>query len=521
MSSKLDRVEGKAEVKNGISRLIFTAIAFALQILLILLIVLRLNAYAAWIHMATGLLAIVAVLLLYSDNRTSMMKMPWIILIMGLPILGITLFLMIGLNGFTRKARARFEQTDQILVPLIPENEDVLERFREQDRQKANISEYLKNYAFSPVYQNTDVTYFDDAVKGLDAQKEDLQQAKSFIFMEYHAIEEKETWRGIQSILEEKVKEGVEVRIIYDEMGSIGYINRDFIRRMEALGIHCRVFNPCMPVLNFFLNNRDHRKITVIDGQIGYTGGYNLADEYFHIVSPFGFWKDTGIRLQGDAVRSLTLEFLEMWNSVRSKTGNDTEFDQYLPEITYEAKEQGFVQPYADRPMDEEQVGEGVYISLAETAQRYVWYVTPYLILTDEMTHALCLAAKRGVDVRIITPGIPDKKIVYQATRSYYHALAKGGVRIYEYVPGFCHCKMCVSDDNIAVCGTINLDYRSLYHHFENSCLYYGNQAVKDMKKDFDEMLSVSRNITVRYRSGRSAALRLGQLVLRLFAPLL
>ena len=363
--------------------------------------------------------------------------------------------------------------------------------------------------------------YFDEAVKGLEAQLKDLEKAQKFIFMEYHAIEDAEAWHKIQDVLEERVKAGVEVRVFYDDMGSIGFINTDFVKKMEAIGIHCRVFNPFMPGLNLFLNNRDHRKITVIDGKVGFTGGYNLANEYFNYTHPYGQWKDTGIRLEGDAVQSLTVTFLEMWNAVSDKDANDSDLSKYLFHYDYAAQQTGFVQPYADSPMDNEQVGEEVYISMINKAEKYCWFMTPYLIITDEMTHALCLAAKRGVDVRIITPGIPDKKFIYNVTRSFYHGLVKHGVRVYEWTPGFCHAKMSVADDCMATCGTINLDYRSLYHHFENGCFMADCQAVVEIKNDLIRTMGECRDVTDQYQTGRSAYLRLGQLFMRLFAGLL
>ena len=290
---------------------------------------------------------------------------------------------------------------------------------------------------------------------------------------------------------------------------------------MESIGIHCRVFNPFVPGLNLFLNNRDHRKITVIDGKVGFTGGYNLANEYFNYTHPYGQWKDTGIRLEGDAVQSLTVTFLEMWNAVSEKATNDTDFSKYIIHYDYKAQQTGFVQPYADSPMDNEQVGEEVYISMINKAENYCWFMTPYLIITDEMRHALCLAAKRGVDVRIITPGIPDKKFIYNITRSFYHGLVKHGVRVYEWTPGFCHAKMSIVDDCMATCGTINLDYRSLYHHFENGCFMADCQAVVEIKNDLIRTMGECRDVTDQYCTGRSAYLRLGQLFMRLFAGLL
>lgn len=514
-------LEGRARSKNGVKRLCFSVFCILLEAAFIVMMITKLNEYAEIVNLITRLFAGVLVLALYASDKTSSMKMPWVILILIFPIMGVALYLLIGLNGGTRKMRERYADIDRKLLPLLPDNVACLEKMNAKIPKAGNISAYIQRNAHYPVYQNTDVTYYDAAEKGLDAQLEDLSKAEKFIFMEYHAIEDDKAWKKIQNVLEERVKAGVEVRVFYDDMGSIGFINTDFVKKLEFAGIHCRVFNPFMPGLNVFLNNRDHRKITVIDGKIGFTGGYNLANEYFNYTHPYGQWKDTGIRLEGDAVRSLTITFLEMWNAVSMKDINDTDFDQYLVKSDYQAAQEGFIQPYADSPMDDEQVGEEVYISMINKAERYCWFMTPYLIITDEMTHALCLAAKRGVDVRIITPGMPDKKLIYSITRSFYHGLVKNGVRIYEWTPGFCHAKMSVADDCMATCGTINLDYRSLYHHFENGCFMADSQTVLDIRDDLGATMNECREVTEKYRTGRSAYLRLGQLFMRLFAGLL
>jgi cardiolipin synthetase len=271
------------------------------------------------------------------------------------------------------------------------------------------------------------------------------------------------------------------------------------------------------PFLNIFMNNRDHRKITVIDGKVGFTGGYNLAEEYFNRTHPYGYWKDTGIMLTGDAVRNLTVMFLEMWNAVRK---TDMDYDKYLPKVEYTAKEQGFVQPYADSPLDHETTGENVYMNLIKNAKHEIFFTTPYLIITDEMSRELRMAARRGVDVRIVTPGIPDKKMVYQMTRSYYSELARNGVRIYEYTPGFIHAKQCVCDGESATVGTINMDYRSLYLHFENGVLMYHYDAVAEIRKDFEDIFAASTEVTEKYNGRKSVPARMGRGVLRLFSPL-
>ena len=517
---KQDTLEGKAKTKNGVKRLCFSIVCILLEVIFIIVMVTRLNEYAEVVNLFTRIFSGILVLGLYASDKTSSMKMPWIILILVFPIMGVALYLLIGLNGGTHKMRERYADIDRKLLPLLPDNREKLENIKNKIPKAGNISEYIWKNAGYPVYQNTDIVYYDEAVKGLEAQLLALSKAEKFIFMEYHAIEDAEAWKKIQKVLEERVQAGVEVRVFYDDMGSIGFINTDFVKKMEQIGIHCRVFNPFMPGLNVFLNNRDHRKITVIDGKVAFTGGYNLANEYFNYTNPYGQWKDTGIRLEGDAVQSLTATFLEMWNAANDRNNNE-DFSKYFIRSEYKAAQTGFVQPYADSPMDDEQVGEEVYISMVNKAEKYCWFITPYLIITDEMTHALCLAAKRGVDVRIITPGIPDKKMIYSVTRSFYHGLVKNGVRIYEWTPGFCHAKMSVADDCMATCGTINLDYRSLYHHFENGCFMADSPAVLSIRNDLEETMQECREVTEQYRTGRSAYLRLGQLFMRLFAGLL
>jgi len=513
--------EKRDAVRNGIIRLFLAGIAVIVEFLLLISIALSLYSYAEWIAIGTRLTALFLVLAIYSRNTTASMKTPWIILIMTAPVLGVMLYLMIGLNVSTRKMRFRYEAIDRKLLPMLPDHRETVERLRETDAGAANLAGYLKNHAGYPLYDGTQVIYYDDAAEAFEAQLQEISKAEHFVFMEYHAIEEAEAFARLEAVLLERVHAGVEVRLFYDDMGSIGFINTDFVKRMREKGIACRVFNPVGPFLNLFLNNRDHRKITVIDGRVGFTGGYNLADEYFHLKKPYGEWKDSGVKLMGDAVRSLTVTFLEMWNAVRSHDTDDVDFERYLPQCPPAAGAQGYVQPYADNPIDDEHVGENVYISIIESAERYVYFITPYLILSDEMIHAMGLAAKRGVDVRLITPGIPDKKIVYGLSRSYYNSLVRSGVRIFEWTPGFCHAKMCVSDDRIATCGTINLDFRSLYHHFENGCLLIGNQAVIDIRTDFENTFPNCREVTGLYGNGRPAAIRVKHVILRLFAALM
>ena len=522
MSGRNKTMEKKVNVKNGMLRLAFAAIAILLEAaLLVGMLLTGLDRYAEIIAVVSRILALLLVLGIYSQNKTASIKMPWIILILVFPVVGVSLYILIGLSGSTARMRKRFEKTDALLMPYLVHDEKVNAELLKTAPSCIGVSRYITQESGYPLYRNAGVTYYPDASEALEAQKQAMREAESFIFLEYFAIEDAGSWKEVEEILAEKARQGVEVRVFYDDFGSIGFINMDFARKLENLGIHCRIFNPMIPVLNIFLNNRDHRKMTIIDGKIGFTGGYNLADEYFNITSPYGYWKDTGVRMTGEVVRAMTVTFLEMWNAVRSDDRDDEQFASYLASGPVMETEKGFVQFYADSPMDKKPVGEDVYLSLICQAKKYLYIMTPYLIITDEMSRMLGLAAKRGVDVRIITPGIPDKKIVYQLTRSYYARLVSDGVRIYEYTPGFCHAKMCVTDDIAATCGTINMDYRSLYHHFEDGCLMIGCDIVAAIRKDFEQTFPVCREVTEQYRSGRSAMLRFGQLVLRLFAPLM
>ena len=515
-------LEKKGSTKNGMLRLIFVAFAILLEVCLVIFILMtRLGRYAEVIAIVSRIMGLFLVLAIYSQNRSASIKMPWIILILIFPAVGVSLYLLTGLSGSTAKMKKRYQMIDDELVPVLTQDESVISELCDLDRSCSGISQYILSQSGFPVYKNNKVQFYPDAAVGLEAQKQAMREAKSFIFLEYFAIEDAESWREVEDILAMKASEGIEVRVFYDDIGSIGFVNMSFARRLSDKGIKCKVFNPMIPVFNFFLDNRDHRKMTIIDNRIGFTGGYNLANEYFNITSPYGYWKDTGVSIEGDAVRSMTVAFIEMWNAVRGSDNKDADISVYTEKQYASVNNKGYVQFYADNPMYKNPVGEDVYLSIINRAVKYIYIMTPYLIITEEMRRMLGLAAKRGVDVRIITPGIPDKKIIYQLTRSYYAGLVHDGVRIYEYSPGFCHAKMCVSDDMVATCGTINMDFRSLYHHFEDGCLMIDCGAVTDIKADFDNSLRQSTEVTEKYRTGRSAMLRFGQLVLRLFAPLL
>lgn len=502
---------------NGILRIIFVAVSLILQLLWILLRIKLLNDYSDTIATITTVLSVTVVLKLNSKYTNSAMKMPWIMLIMAFPVMGLCMYLLfelLGDPGVSRRLRAvrkHLWRDDGAKVT------QTLKQLSEKDPAAANQFRYLWNISGYPVFSNTHARYYPEATDAFRAMKEDLQKAQRFIFMEYFIVQNGDAFRELEEILARKASEGVEVRLLYDDFGSVAKVGRKFPRQLRQKGIRCHAFNPALPLLNLFMNHRDHRKITVIDGKVGYTGGYNLSDEYFDLVRPYGQWKDTGLRLEGEAVRNLTSIFLELWYA---QTGQREPADDYL-DVCHSVAAEGVVLPFADNPLEEERVAENVYMNLINRADHSLFIITPYLIITDEMSHALGLAAKRGVDVRIITPGIPDKKTVFAVTRSYYPGLLRQGVRVFEYTPGFCHAKQCLCDGKIAVIGTSNLDYRSLYHHFENNVLLYDTEAVNAIGEDFDNLFPQCREVTSRYCSTRSLIMRIWQYILRLFAPLM
>ena len=466
-------------------------------------------------------------------------KLAWIIPILMFPTLGGMLYLLYGNKEPTRRLRKKLEYGSFLSKPLLRQQREVMEHLYERDVHIARQSEYLLRYANCPVYENTISKYLNSGEAYYTALIEELKRAKKFIFLEFFIIEKGMMWDTILDILLMKLREGVEVRVIYDDFGCVTKLPYRYDKHLTELGIQCVSFNHFVPIFSLALNHRDHRKIVVIDGHTAFSGGINLADEYINAVERFGHWKDTGIMMKGEAVWNFTVMFLQMWNSIAR---TDNQFERYRyerdeqrlkmeqriwNEKVYEQREKkelwqddGFVQPYGDSPLDQEIVGENVYLNMISQAKHYVYATTPYLIIDNEMMTALCLAAKRGVDVRIITPGIPDKKLTFLLTESYYRQLIEAGVQIYEYTPGFIHAKMMIADDEVGTIGTINLDYRSLYLHFECGVFLYGTKTILDMKEDILETMKQSHYVQEQ-ECQKNWFQSLLQSILRVFAPLM
>ena len=368
------------------------------------------------------------------------------------------------------------------------------------------------------MYDNSKTEYFAPGEKFFPVFMEELKKAKEFIFLEFFIIDaDDRMWKDVREVLKRKAAEGVEVRVMYDDLGCLGTVPNDYKNTLAQMGIKCTVFNPFKPLWSSVQNNRDHRKITIIDGKIAFTGGVNLADEYINKKRRFGYWLDCAASVKGEAVNSFTVMFLELWSAANFKEEDFAPYLRTTPKNTYA---DGYILPYSDSPTDDENVCEHVYMQILNNAKRYVYIETPYFIIDDSMLSAFILAAKSGVDIRIITPAIPDKKLVHMTTRSYYDVLIAAGVRIYEYTPGFIHSKLVVSDDDTAAVGTANFDFRSLYLHYECGELVFNSSAVDVIKKNFLDTLSQCREIT-KEDTERNIFVRFGQSVLRIIAPLL
>ncbi|WP_167957537.1 cardiolipin synthase [Anaerosporobacter faecicola] len=506
-------------VKVVLSRIFIVGVILALQVGWMILFLVKLSEYSAMISALFNIISALAVLYIINKQDNPAYKLAWVVPILLFPLLGGLLYASMGNKQPSRRLRAKLDAEYNKMNPSLEQSAEVLEELEKSNKQVALQSRYIHKVTNFPIYKNTTAKYYKSGEDNYPDMLQELRKAKHYIFLEYFIIDEGKMWDQILEILVEKVKQGVEVRLIYDDFGCLRTLPYPYYQKMERLGIKCFAFNPYIPIFSVVMNHRDHRKILVIDGHTAFTGGINLADEYINHIERFGYWKDAGIMLKGEAVWNFTVMFLQMWNAMRP---TDEDISVFKPHIHFDEvfESDGYVQPYGDTPLDQEVVGENVYLNLINGATRYIYMYTPYLIIDNEMMTALCLAAKKGVDVRIVTPGIPDKKYVFWLTQSYYSQLVQNGVKIYEYQPGFIHAKCFVCDDEVATVGTINMDYRSLYLHFECGVFLYQSNVVKQVKEDAMEVFSVSKRITEK-DCHRRLPMRLIQAILRLFAPLM
>lgn len=497
-------------------RRIMGALLILIQAILVIWGLGTLIDHIPWVSNLFNILSAVIIIWLIRKYDNPSYKIPWIVLILIFPLFGGIFYLAWGNTPFNR-ARVGHKFT----APQPDFSQDMVKpaasRLIAAMPRHTRRTSYIQSLTGMPAWGETATRYFPMMEQQFTAMCEQLKKAQRFIFMEYFIIEPGQMWQPILDILADRVRAGVEVRVMYDDAGCMSKLPAGYDKYLRSLGIHTVQFNRFIPTLNTYLNYRDHRKITVIDGNVGYMGGANIADEYINRVSPYGHWKDTGVELRGAGVANMTEIFLELWEYAVGSAATD--HLQYHPTATRPGD--GYVQSFGDTPLDDVNVGETVYMQIINNARDYVYITTPYLVLDNEMITALTTAAQSGVDVRIITPGIPDKRYVYLLTRSFYQQLTRMGVRIYEYTPGFLHAKMIVSDDDVGVVGTINMDFRSFFLHFECGTVLYGGKVIREIKQDMLDTLALSREIDEEWFRHVPWASSILASVLRLFAPLM
>ncbi|MDO4287040.1 MAG: cardiolipin synthase [Eubacteriales bacterium] len=512
--------ETRRRVKKSVfsflfNRLTISAFLVLIQFIFVVYILIAIRGRMIYAYRALQVISWLLIVWLIRKPDNPAYKIPWIIIIMAFAPFGACFYLFWGNTPFNR---AR-------LVKIQPIHTDLFDAFSPSDTRSLCTSyprfrrncEYLYHIAEMPAWKNTACEFFPLGEYLYQSMLLELKKAERFIFMEYFIIEPGIMWDSILEILCEKAAAGVEIRIMYDDVGCMSTLPMGYHKKLQAMGIHVVRFNRFLPMLNTYLNYRDHRKICVIDGNVGYTGGINLADEYINQKERFGHWKDTGVKLTGSGVINLTALFLQLWDfSTENRTSS---LSDYSP--TIQAPSDGYVQAFADSPLDNYNVSECVFMNMITNATKSVYITTPYLALDNEMITTLCTAAQSGIDVRIVTPGIPDKKTVYAITRSYYRQLMEAGVRIYEYTPGFLHEKMIVADHDIAVVGTINMDFRSFYLHFECGTVFYRSSVVDKVRDDILETISKSQEIDTQWLQSYPWIKSIGASLLSLFIPLM
>ena len=502
-------------------RSVIVALLIFLQAAMLLLYMLWFSSDFIYVYWGCVVLSILAVLIIVSRQTDPGYKIAWIIPILLFPAFGWLVYLLCGGNKLSARKRRKMQGMDRTMLEQL-ERDYKAEELRPFGADAVNQARYLEHYARCPVYTNTYTHYFPLGDDVFPAMLEELRKAEKYIFLEYFIISPGIFWDSMVEILKEKHAAGVDVRVIYDDVGSLNTLPMNYARKFEAeTGIPCCCFNRFKPVISIRMNNRDHRKFCIIDGHTAFTGGINLADEYINQKLRYGHWKDTAILLKGEAVWSMTVMFLTMWEYTRDV---EEDYRRFRPDKLPPEAAQGagyYVQPYADNPLDEEAVGEAVYLNLINKAERYVYAMTPYLIISDSVNTALCNAAKSGVDVRIITPHIPDKWYVHAVTRAYYETLLQNGVRIYEYTPGFIHAKTMVSGNNLASVGSANQDYRSYRLNFAANAFTYNEELTAQLKQIFENDIQDSTLLTPEYFDQQSNWRKFKQYFSRLLSPVL
>ncbi len=507
----------KIDKKRGIripTRIIVSALLLLIQFGFLFRVLYNVTLQSASLYALSMIMGIITVIIIMNRRSNPDHKIAWIVFILLFPIFGITVFLLWGGGRVIPAIRKRMRICEAKYLRYLKDDNRIRERLKYYDLIHSRQADYLTGESGFPLYDKTSAEYLSPGEKFLPRLLQELEAAEKYIFIEFFIIAEGIMWDSIHEILSRKVKEGVEVKIIFDDFGSIKRQHKDFISKLKTEGIEVSVFNPIHPIMNIFMNNRNHRKIIVIDGKTAFTGGINIGDEYINAIERFGYWMDCAVLIKGDAVKSFLAMFCCMWEFTTRKR---ISIKQYFADAP--AEDDGFVIPYCDDPLNENNPAEGLYMQILNTAQHYVYIATPYLIIDNNMKSALKMAAKSGIDIKIITPHIPDKWYVHPVTQYNYLELLEAGIEIYEYLPGFIHSKLFISDDKIATVGTVNMDYRSFVFHFECGAWICDNSTVLDIRDHFNEILQSCQRIKIEEWKKRPLSMRFKQAILHIFAP--
>ena len=476
------------------SKIFYVGILILMQLIILCALIFLLSYQFYWFYILSLILSFIASVYIVNREDNPSFKILWVLLIMSVPVMGGLFYILFGGRKVPKELRIRDQRSMEELSQVMKQNHDMLNALQQEELQAYKQANFCWNSGYFPVYRNCEVRYFPLGELKFEALLDELKKAKRFIFLEYFIIAEGIMWNSVLDILKDKVKEGLDVRLIYDDAGCITTLPPRYFETLRRYGIKAKLFNPIEPHLALQMNNRDHRKIVVIDGEVAFTGGVNLADEYINRYERFGHWKDMAVMIKGEAVQTFTVSFLQFWNFDEEEKSDPMNF---IADVPKQYSDSGYVIPFCDSPTDEDYVGQQTHINMINSACRCLYASTPYLVIDQETKMALILAAKNGVDVRILVPHIPDKKTVFEVTRSNYERLIESGVRIYEYTPGFVHGKVMLADDQSAVVGTVNMDYRSYYLHYECGVWMYRTSCLKDIRRDFEETFAVSHEVTL------------------------
>ena len=501
-----------------LSRAFVVGFLLVIEAALVFLIINNFFGNSQYFYFFSMVFSVSVVVFIVSNKDNPNYKLAWSILILLLPPMGAIIYLFSGKRTMSRMKKLQIKTASQKTAALLGQDKLTWQKVRRLPADTFQQINYLKTENNFAIYQKTETKYLPVGERFFDELKKELRKAKKFIFLEFYIIQEGIMWDSVLEILKEKVAEGVEIRLMYDDVGCLFTLPTNYVKRMNSYGIKTQVFNRFRPILDMQMNNRDHRKIVVVDGKVGFVSGINLADEYINAYPKHGHWKDTGVMLKGDAVWSLTVMYLQFWNAYYRH--GDSNYLDYKVKTPANIKDDGYVQPFCDSPEDDELVSKNVILNAINKAVKYIYFTSPYLIIDNELITALSNAAKNGVDVRIITPGIGDKWYVHYLTQSFYAQLIEAGVKIYEYLPGFIHAKSFLADDQIGMVGTINMDYRSLYLQFECGVLMYKSIALRQLKDDLLKTMDESELISLYQVNEVKLLTRITRGILRVFAPL-